>query len=125
MDLFHMPSAGEAMSALFVLLFCGLIGLEREVHRKDAGIRTHVLVGLGSYLFTLVSLYGAPSALTGNMRWNASRIATQVVSGIGFIGTKVIFRRYLADPSFSCGPLPNLLVGIRIITLQRDRKSVV
>ena len=56
------------------------------MHRKDAGIRTHVLVGLGSYLFTLVSLYGAPSALTGNMRWDASRIAAQVVSGIGFIG---------------------------------------
>ena len=91
MDLFHMPSAGEAVSALFVLLFCGLIGLEREVHRKDAGIRTHVLVGLGSYLFTLVSLYGAPSALTGNMRWDASRIAAQVVSGIGFIGAGVIF----------------------------------
>ena len=64
MDLFHMPSAEEVVPALFVLLFCGLIGLEREVHRKDAGIRTHVLVGLGSYLFTLVSLYGAPSALT-------------------------------------------------------------
>ena len=91
MDLFHMPSAGEVVPALFVLLFCGLIGLEREVHRKDAGIRTHVLVGLGSYLFTLVSLYGAPSELTGNMRWDASRIAAQVVSGIGFIGAGVIF----------------------------------
>ena len=91
MDLFHMPSAGEVVPALFVLLFCGLIGLEREVHHKDAGMRTHILVGLGSCLFTLVSLYGAPATLTGNMRWDASRIAAQVVSGIGFIGAGVIF----------------------------------
>ena len=91
MTLFHAPSAQEVVPALFVVLFCGLIGLEREVHHKDAGMRTHVLVGLGSYLFTLVSLYGAPATLTGNMRWDASRIAAQVVSGIGFIGAGVIF----------------------------------
>ena len=91
MELFAVPSAREIVPALFVVLLCGLIGLEREVHRKDAGIRTHILVGLGSCLFTLVSLYGVPAALTGNMRWDASRIAAQVVSGIGFIGAGVIF----------------------------------
>ena len=91
MTLFHAPSAQEVVPALFVVLFCGLIGLEREVHHKDAGMRTHILVGLGSCLFTLVSLYGAPAMLTGNMRWDASRIAAQVVSGIGFIGAGVIF----------------------------------
>ena len=91
MTLFHAPSAQEVVPALFVVLFCGLIGLEREVHHKDAGMRTHILVGLGSCLFTLVSLYGAPATLTGNMRWDASRIAAQVVSGIGFIGAGVIF----------------------------------
>lgn len=91
MTLFHAPSAQEVVPALFVVLFCGLIGLEREVHHKDAGMRTHILVGLGSCLFTLVSLYGAPATLTGNMRRDASRIAAQVVSGIGFIGAGVIF----------------------------------
>ena len=91
MELFAVPSAREIVPALFVVLLCGLIGLEREVHRKDAGIRTHILVGQGSGLFTLVSLYGVPAALTGNMRWDASRIAAQVVSGIGFIGAGVIF----------------------------------
>ena len=91
MELFAVPSAREVVPALFVVLLCGLIGLEREVHRKDAGIRTHILVGLGSCLFTLVSLYGVPEALTGSMRWDASRIAAQVVSGIGFIGAGVIF----------------------------------
>ena len=91
MTLFHAPSAQEVVPALFVVLFCGLIGLEREVHHKDAGMRTHILVGLGSCLFTLVSLYGAPATLTGTMRWDASRIAAQVVSGIGFIGAGVIF----------------------------------
>ncbi|RTE48012.1 MgtC/SapB family protein [Actinobaculum sp. 352] len=91
MNLFDLPAAEELVSALFVMLFCGLIGVEREVRRKDAGIRTHILVGLGSYLFTLVSLYGVPEMLTGNLRWDASRIASQIVSGIGFIGAGVIF----------------------------------
>lgn len=62
----------------------GLIGLEREFRAKEAGLRTHFLVALGAALFMLISQY----AFTG--RFDASRVAAQVVSGIGFIGAGVI-----------------------------------
>lgn len=86
-----LPTVGQLLSVIATVVLCGLIGLEREVRRKDAGIRTHILVGLGAALFTMVSLYGAPDSLPGNIRWDAARIAAQVVSGIGFIGAGVIF----------------------------------
>lgn len=90
MSYFDVPEFGQFLGVLFTILLCGIIGMERELRHKDAGVRTHVLVGLGACLFTYVSLYGAP-VLTGNMRWDASRIAAQIVSGIGFIGAGVIF----------------------------------
>lgn len=62
----------------------GLIGLEREFRAKEAGLRTHFIVALGSALFMLISQY----AFTG--RFDAARVAAQVVSGIGFIGAGVI-----------------------------------
>ena len=62
----------------------GLIGFEREVRAKEAGLRTHFLVALGSALFMIISQY----AFSG--RFDASRVAAQVVSGIGFIGAGVI-----------------------------------
>ena len=73
----------------------GLIGLEREYRSKDVGFRTHFLVALGSALFMIVSAYGFEEVpMTGAHRWDVSRIAAQVVSGIGFIcaGT-IIFRK--------------------------------
>ena len=86
----------------FILrIFCaavlgGLIGLEREYRAKEAGFRTHFLVALGSAVFMIVSAYGfsdvALSDTTG--RWDVSRVAAQVVSGIGFIGAgTTIFRK--------------------------------
>lgn len=91
LELLSLPDLRQVMGVVCSFLFCGIIGLERELRHKDAGIRTHVLVGLGSCLFTVVSQYGMPDQLTGNMRWDASRIAAQIVSGIGFIGAGVIF----------------------------------
>ena len=67
----------------------GLIGLERELRAKDAGLRTHFLVALGSALFTLVSQYGFGADLK-----DSSRVAAQVVSGIGFLGAgTILFQR--------------------------------
>ena len=81
-------------------LFCaavlgGIIGLEREYRSKEAGFRTHFLVALGSALFMIVSAYGFTDALTNDLqRWDLSRVAAQVVSGIGFIGAgTIIFRK--------------------------------
>ncbi|MBO4742678.1 MAG: MgtC/SapB family protein [Bacteroidales bacterium] len=65
-------------------LLGGLIGFEREVRAKEAGLRTHFIVALGSALFMIISQY----AFTG--RFDAARVAAQVVSGIGFIGAGVI-----------------------------------
>ena len=62
----------------------GLIGLERELRAKEAGFRTHFIVALGSALFMIISQY----AFSG--RFDAARVAAQVVSGIGFIGAGVI-----------------------------------
>ena len=67
----------------------GVIGIEREFRSKDAGFRTHFLVALGSALFTVVSQYGFGIDLK-----DSSRVAAQVVSGIGFLGAgTIIFQK--------------------------------
>ncbi len=69
----------------------GLIGLEREYRSKEAGFRTHFLVALGAALFMIVSAYGFDDVnMSDAHRWDVSRIASQVVSGIGFIGAGTI-----------------------------------
>ena len=71
------------------LLLGGIIGIEREYRSKDAGFRTHFLVALGSALFCIVSQYGFGFDLK-----DSSRVAAQVVSGIGFLGAgTIIFQR--------------------------------
>jgi putative Mg2+ transporter-C (MgtC) family protein len=74
-----------------------LIGFERELRDQPAGFRTHMLVALGSCVFTLVSAYGF-RALVGEPGFDPvdpSRIAAQIVTGIGFLGAGVIFRQGL------------------------------
>lgn len=67
-----------------------LIGIEREIHGHPAGIRTHMLVALGSGTFTVMSLNGFGQGIgTGN---DATRIAAQIVSGIGFLGAGAILK---------------------------------
>ena len=86
----------EFILRIFVAaLLGGLIGLEREWRAKEAGFRTHFLVALGSALFMIVSAYGFEGVMhTPEHRWDVSRIAAQVVSGIGFIGAgTIIFRK--------------------------------
>lgn len=62
-----------------------ILGLEREVTGKAAGLRTHAMVGLGAALFTVLSQHAFSSA-------DSSRVAAQIVSGIGFLGAGAIFR---------------------------------
>ena len=74
------------------LLLSAAIGLERELRRKDAGMRTHTLVGVGSALFMLISKYGFTDVLEHQLVvLDPSRVAAQIVSGIGFIGAGLIF----------------------------------
>ncbi len=72
---------------LIVAGLAGLVGLEREVRRKAAGIRTHMMIGVGAALFAYVGVAGFAGPGT-----DLSRIASQVAAGIGFIGAGVIFR---------------------------------
>jgi len=73
-----------AMRLLFAAFLGGLIGLERERHKKLAGLRTHVLVCIGSTLITLTSLYAFTSAA------DPSRVAAGIITGIGFLGAGTI-----------------------------------
>ena len=78
---------------LCVAGLCGtVIGLDREYRVKDAGFRTHFLVAMGSALMMLVSQYGFSDILSAvpEVKLDPSRIAAQVVSGIGFIGAGTI-----------------------------------
>lgn len=72
---------------LAALLFCGAVGVQRYFAGKAAGVRTHILVGLGAAIFTLISGYAFHTTAS-----NADRIAAQVVSGIGFIGGGAILK---------------------------------
>jgi putative Mg2+ transporter-C (MgtC) family protein len=70
-----------------------LIGLEREVRDQPAGFRTHLLVALGSCLFTLISAYGFAGFLDEEqVTFDPTRIAAQIVTGIGFLGAGAILR---------------------------------
>ncbi len=73
----------------FALVLGGAIGIEREYRAKEAGFRTHFLVALGSALFCIVSQFGFGIDLK-----DSSRVAAQVVSGIGFLGAgTIIFQK--------------------------------
>ncbi|GHF34622.1 putative magnesium transport MgtC family protein [Streptomyces mashuensis] len=92
------PGTGQGMRQMaelsLALLLSSLIGLERELQQKSAGLRTHTLVGVGSALFMEVSIhgFGALPELSAS-RLDGSRVAAQIVSGIGFIGGGLIFVR--------------------------------
>ncbi|GIU97870.1 MAG: membrane protein [Actinomycetota bacterium] len=75
---------------LLAFALSSVIGLERQLRQKAAGLRTHTLVGVGAALFTLAGRYGFADA---GVPADPSRIAAQVVTGIGFIGAGVIFWR--------------------------------
>jgi putative Mg2+ transporter-C (MgtC) family protein len=75
------------------MVLCSLIGLEREFRQKSAGVRTHTIVGLGAALIVLVSKYGFTDVLGLHVDVDPSRVAAQIVTGIGFIGGGLIFVR--------------------------------
>ena len=92
LGLFTETSLAELLALLATFVLTSLIGIERQVRQKSAGYRTHVLVGLGSCAFTLVSAYGFAYVLNPGVAGDPSRIAAQIVSGIGFLGAGVIFK---------------------------------
>jgi putative Mg2+ transporter-C (MgtC) family protein len=83
--------ADVSLRLVAATLFGAAIGLEREVHGHPAGMRTHILVSLGSAVFTVLSMYGFPQ-VAGSGPSDPSRIAAQIVSGIGFLGAGAIVK---------------------------------
>lgn len=73
------------LQLLLAILLSAVVGLDRERRDKDAGLRTHILVGVGACLFTAMSLVAFP-------RSDTARVAANVVTGIGFLGAGVIYR---------------------------------
>jgi putative Mg2+ transporter-C (MgtC) family protein len=83
--------AGELGLAL---VLSAAIGLEREIRQKHAGLRTHTLVGVGAALFMLISKYGFTDVLEPRLVvLDPSRVAAQIVTGVGFLGAGLIFVR--------------------------------
>ncbi|MBQ9859584.1 MAG: MgtC/SapB family protein [Clostridia bacterium] len=80
-------TVSTAVRLLLALLLGGLIGLERGIHGRAAGLRTHVLVSLGSCMTALIGLYIHQELGIGEQ---VTRIAAQVISGIGFLGAGTI-----------------------------------
>src|SRR5437667_8051103 len=76
-----------------------VLGLERELREREAGLRTHLLVAVGSALFTIVGAYGFHAFLESGqsvVRADPTRIAAQIVTGIGFLGAGAIIRQGLS-----------------------------
>ena len=100
LDVFSIPQLIELMVRVVVAGLCGaFIGLERTKRLKEAGLRTHCVVAVAAALIMIVSKYGfADLAIDGNVFFagtkgaDPSRMASQVVSGVGFLGAGVIFK---------------------------------
>lgn len=84
LDSNHFLTQSEVNKFLMATLLCGLIGAEREFRSKQAGLKTMIMIGLGSTLFTILSIKIGLSS--------HDRIASNIVTGIGFLGAGVIFK---------------------------------
>ena len=93
MQLVTSTTVTELGLLLLAFVLSMVIGIERQLQQKSAGMRTHTLVGTGAALFTLVSGFGFDAVLGTEVNLDPSRIAAQVVSGVGFLGAGVIFMR--------------------------------
>lgn len=90
------PSAEAVWRLLAAALLGAVVGIEREVNDQPAGLRTHLTVALGAATFGVVSSLGFSEFVTGqrdvNVQFDVTRVASNVVVGIGFLGAGMIFR---------------------------------
>ena len=80
------------IALVLATLLCGAVGIEREWRGRSAGLRTHLLVGVGSCAIMIVSIYGFPLLFSQDKR-DVARLAAQVVTGVGFLGAGAIMTR--------------------------------
>ena len=85
----------DCIARIMAACLCGaLIGLERSRRQKDAGIRTHIIVALGSALMMIVSKYGFFDILSSRTAgFSGDRIAANIITGVSFLGAGIIFNR--------------------------------
>lgn len=91
MDPWHIDTFHLTLRLLMAVVFGGLIGFERELSNSAAGLRTHILVCVGATLVMLISIYGFSDFVNEvNVRIDPSRLAAQVITGVGFLGAGTI-----------------------------------
>ncbi|GAA4572737.1 MgtC/SapB family protein [Planotetraspora kaengkrachanensis] len=97
MDIAPFGQAGQGWTQLaqlaLALVLSAAIGLEREIRQQSAGLRTHTTVGFAAALIMLVSKFGFGDVIGDHVVLDPSRVAAQIVSGIGFLGAGLIFVR--------------------------------
>lgn len=84
------------IALLLSVLLCGAVGIEREKRGRTAGLRTHLLVGVGSCLIMIISIYGFPQITLPNGTYltrDVARLAAQIITGVGFLGAGAIMHR--------------------------------
>lgn len=92
--LIYFLEQGEYFLRILIAGLCGtIIGYERKNRMKEAGVRTHLIVAIGSALMMIVSKYGFSDTIANMGKADASRIASQIVTGVGFLGAGTIFVR--------------------------------
>ena len=86
---------GNLFLCLIALVLCvllvGVVGIEREWRGRSAGLRTHLLVGVGSTIIMIISIYGFPAVFESHR--DVARLAAQVITGVGFLGAGAIMHR--------------------------------
>ena len=80
-----------AIALLLCVVLVGIVGIERERRGRSAGLRTHLLVGVGSTIIMIISIYGFPQVY--NEHRDVARLAAQVITGVGFLGAGAIMHR--------------------------------
>ena len=85
----------SVLALLLTVLMVGAVGIEREKRGRSAGLRTHLLVGVGSCIVMIVSIYGFPAGTTRDV----ARLAAQVVTGVGFLGAGAIISERSSPPN--------------------------
>ena len=79
------------IALILCMVFCGLLGFEREKRGRSAGLRTHVLVGVGSCIIMIISIYGFPRNIISDVGGrDVARLAAGVLAGVGFLGAGAI-----------------------------------
>ena len=92
---FQIENADILLRIIFSIILGSIIGFEREITNKSAGLRTQILVCLGSCIFTILSIYGFSTAVSLYPIGDPSRVAAQIITGIGFIGAGTVLRQGL------------------------------